>query len=114
MKHWQDCINVVFGVWLIFAPLSLGFEGEFAAMANTSIVGLLLIAAALGAIYMPHVWEEWIESALGLWLAVSPWLLGFESQAAAANALILGLVILTLALWALQDHELALIEKTAH
>lgn len=105
MKHWQDSTNVVMGAWLIVAPLALGFQGDLAALANTSIVGLLLLAAALGAIFVPRAWEEWTETALGLWLAVSPWIIGFASPAARTNAVVCGLVILTLALWALQDYE---------
>ncbi len=107
MKHWQDSINALLGVWLILAPWALGFQGDSSAAANTAIVGLLLLAAALGAIFVPRAWEEWTESALGLWLVLSPWALGFDTLAARANAVVAGLVILTLALWALQDYEVA-------
>jgi hypothetical protein len=41
---------------------------------------------------------------LGLCLAVAPWVLGFDSQLAKVNAVVIGLVVLTLALWALQDY----------
>jgi hypothetical protein len=105
IKHWQDSTNAVLGVWLIVAPLALGFHSDVAALANTSIVGILLLAAALGAILVPRVWEEWTETALGVWLAVSPWVLGFASPVARANAVVTGLVVLTLSLWALQDYE---------
>ena len=104
MKQWQDRTNAVVGVWLIIAPFALGFQSDLAALANTAIVGLLLLAAALGAIFVPRAWEDWTESALGLWLAVSPWVLGFPTPSARANAVIAGLVVLTLALWALQDY----------
>jgi ABC-type uncharacterized transport system permease subunit len=104
MKHWQDRTNAVLGVWLIVAPFALSFRGDWLALANTVVVGLLLLAAALGAIFVPRAWEDWTESALGLWLAVSPWILGFATPSARANAVVSGLVILTLALWALQDY----------
>lgn len=106
MTHWQDSANAVVGVWLIFSPLVLGFTNQFAAVVNVVIVGILLLATALGAIFVPHAWEEWTETALGLWLAVSPWVLGFGTQPAMANAVVSGLVVLTLALWALQDYEI--------
>ena len=39
-------------------------------------------------------WHEWAGFALGLWLAVSPWLAGYSDDAAAtANAAVLGLVL---------------------
>jgi hypothetical protein len=114
MKHWQDSTNAALGAWLIVAPLVLRFQGDTAALANTAIVGVLLVATALGAIFVPRAWEEWTETALGLWLAVSPWVLGFQVQVARVNALVIGLVVLTLALWALQDHEAGLGEEAAH
>lgn len=114
MKHWQDTTNAVLGGWLIVAPLALGFQSDLVAMANTAMVGLLLLAAALGAILVPRPWEDWTETALGLWLAVSPWILGFESQLARVNAVVIGLVVLTLALWALQDWGTSAGNKTAH
>jgi len=39
-------------------------------------------------------WQEWASFALGLWLAVSPWLVGYaENEAATANAAFLGLAL---------------------
>jgi hypothetical protein len=114
MKHWQDSTNAVLGGWLIVAPLALGFQSDLMALANTALVGLLLLAAALGAIFVPRPWEDWTETALGLWLAVSPWVLGFDSTVARINAVVIGLVVLTLSLWALQDWGTSSSEKTAH
>jgi hypothetical protein len=66
--------------------------------------GVLLVATALGAIFLPRIWEEWTETVIGLWVVVSPWLVGFaSSESAKANAILSGLVILTLSLWTLQD-----------
>jgi hypothetical protein len=114
MKHWQDSTNAALGAWLIVSPLALGFQGDVLALVNTAIVGVLLVAVALGAIFVPRAWEEWTETVLGLWLAVSPWVLGFEGQMAKMNALVIGLLVLTLALWALQDYGTSPGEKAAH
>jgi hypothetical protein len=102
MKHWQDPVNALVGVWLILSPWALGFQSETNALANAVIVGLLLIAAALGAIFVPRAWEEWTEGALGLWLAISPWALGFAGlQNAMISAVASGVVVMVLALWVL-------------
>ena len=103
MKHWQDRTNAVLGGWLIVAPIALGFQSDVGALATTMAVGLLLLATALGAIFVPRAWEEWTETALGLFLAVSPWVVGFSTPSARVTAVVTGLVALTLALWALQD-----------
>ena len=105
LKHWQDHANAVLGVWLVISPLVLGFQGDLVAMGNFVLVGVLLFATSLGAILVPRAWEEWTECLLGFWLAISPWVLGFNTQPAMATSLVSGLVILTLGLWALQDFE---------
>ena len=83
MKHWQDPVNALLGAWLVLSPWVLGYQGETAAMANGVIVGLALVATALGAIFMPRAWEEWTEVVLGLWMIASPWILGFSGIQAA-------------------------------
>lgn len=43
---------------------------------------------------MTTKWQDWASFALGLWLAVSPWLAGYaEHQGATANAVIAGLIL---------------------
>jgi hypothetical protein len=43
---------------------------------------------------MTAKWQDWASFALGLWLAVSPWLAGYsDQQAATANAVGAGLVL---------------------
>jgi hypothetical protein len=101
-KHWQDLVNAVLGIWVIVSPWALGFEGSSMAMSNAVIVGLALVAAALGAAFVPRAWEEWTEAALGLWLVVAPWILGFSAiRDAMLSTTIAGLVVLALALWTL-------------
>ncbi len=102
MKHWQDALNAILGIWLIVAAWVLGFQTDATAMASAVIVGVLLLAAALGAIFLPHAWEEWVELVLGLWLIASPWVLRFSTLPDAwANAVLAGLVIAILAIWVL-------------
>lgn len=109
LKHWQDAVSGLLGIWLLAAPWALGFGNDSMAMSNSVVIGLVLIAAALGAVWLPQAWEEWIEAILGLWMAVSPWLLGFSHlHAATVSSLVTGLVVLALALWVLAtDKDLA-------
>lgn len=106
MKHWQDPVNALVGVWLVLSPWALGFQSDMNALANAVLVGLLLIAAALGAIFVPRAWEEWTEGALGLWLAISPWALGFAGlQSAMLSAVASGVIVVVLALWVLMTDK---------
>nr|WP_281166742.1 SPW repeat protein [Thermus igniterrae] len=45
------------------------------------------------------MWEEWLNVLLGVWLILSPWLLGFSGVGNAMwNALIVGVLVGALAL----------------
>ena len=118
MKHWQDPVNAVVGAWIALSPWILGFGDHTVAMVNSLVIGLALIAAALGAMILPRAWEEWTEVALGLWLIVSPWALAFAGvQPAMASAVASGLVVMALALWVLstdKDYDAWLRDRVAH
>lgn len=77
VKHWQDPVNAVLGAWLILSPWAAAYSGDAVATGNAVVVGVVLIAAALGAMLVPRAWEEWTEAALGMWLMASPWALGY-------------------------------------
>ena len=118
IKHWQDAVNAVIGVGLVLSPWAMGYAGDSTPTANAVIAGAALLAVALGAMLMPRAWEEWSEALLGVWLAVSPWALGFAASEVPRNvAAAAGLVTLVLALWTLltdQDYKLAGRSSTAH
>lgn len=102
LKHWQDPANAVAGAWLIVSPWVLGFQGISPAMWAMVATGIVLGAVALGATFVPQQWEEWTEVALAVWLAVSPWVLGFAAkEAAMTNAVLVATVVMVLALWVL-------------
>lgn len=98
--RWRDGINLVLGIWLIGFPWALGFAAEPAIAWNAYIVGVIIAVAALAALVRFHEWEEWVSAALGAWLIVSPWVLGFVALPVAFwTTLVVGLVVLGLAVW---------------
>jgi hypothetical protein len=106
LKHWQDLVSALVGVWLILSPWALGFQSDTNALANAVIIGLLLIATAVGAIFVPRAWEEWTEGVLGVWLVISPWALGFAGiQNAMISAVASGFAVIVLALWVLMTDK---------
>ncbi len=51
-------------------------------------------------------WEDWAGAAIGLWLLVSPWVLGYsENFAVTANAVLFGIVLASAELMHLGRHE---------
>lgn len=118
IKHWQDPVNALVGACLIISPWALGYQGATEAMSNAVLIGLALVAVALGAILVPRAWEEWTELGLGLWLIASPWLLRFAGQADAKHsAVVAGVVVAALALWTLvsdRDYSAWWRDRLAH
>ncbi|TFU14942.1 SPW repeat protein [Thermus tengchongensis] len=99
MQRWQDWANLVLGVWLILSPWLLGFSGTPAAMWNAVIVGAVVGLMALMHLRGGPLWEEWVNVILGIWLILSPWILGFSGMGNAMwNALIVGVLVGILAL----------------
>lgn len=102
MKHWQDAAILVIGLWMIVSPWALGFRAEALPLWNAIVVGALIGAVALYALYEVSAWQEWAAVLFGAWLVVSPWVLGFSGLSAAMlNAVLAGAAVLALALWAL-------------
>jgi hypothetical protein len=98
--QWKDAVNLVLGLWLIVSPWALGLIGNRAPTWNAWAFGLVIAAAALAALISFKVWEEWVEAALGAWLIVSPFLLGFSALTYALwNQVIVGVIVAALAVW---------------
>ena len=102
VKHWQDPANLVLGLWMVISPWALSYQAEATAVWNAVILGALVVALAVFELFQVKAWEEWASVALGAWLVISPWVLGFGIVAGATwNAVIVGLAVAALALWAL-------------
>jgi len=102
-KQWEDWGNWILGIWLCLSPWPLLFSGDPTATRNAVVVGALIILAEVVTLSVFQVWEEWINVALGVWLAVSPWVLGIPEAAAKANFVVVGLLVLALALYEIWD-----------
>jgi hypothetical protein len=78
-----NIVNALLALFLFVSPWLIGFTEVQAASWNAWICGLLIGGLALAALGRLQEWEEWTNVALGIWTAVSPWLLGFSGVAAA-------------------------------
>lgn len=102
IKHWQDPVNLILGLWLVVSPWALKFQAETNPTWNAVILGIVIAAVALIALFRVMAWEEWVNLVLGIWLVISPWMVGFSGLVTAMwNAVIVGAVVAVLALWAL-------------
>ncbi|MFE8600525.1 SPW repeat protein [Archangium violaceum] len=88
--------NILLSLWLMVAPLILGFDSPHA-RANTVTVGLCLFLFVLVADSIPAF--RFVDTALGLWLAASAFVLGYGDQLLpTAHNVIVGLAVAGLSL----------------
>jgi hypothetical protein len=103
--HFQNGVTLVAGIVLVVTPFVLAItppEGTNLALliANFVISGGAAIILGAAALFYFRKWEEWLDIALGVWLVVSPWILGFTySQAAMWTAIVCGVVIAAMGTW---------------
>ncbi len=104
-QRWQDWLLLIGGIWLFVAPWALGTSTDAASSWNAWIVGVLVVASGWWALARPDVRAaEWLQALFGVWLFITPWVLGFTAVSAAAwNAWIVGGAVLVLGLWALAE-----------
>jgi hypothetical protein len=117
-----DVINLVLGGFLFLSPWIFGFTSDLgwhtSWMAGTaiSIIAISSIGDLLGSVSISDFFEteEWLTLAIGVWLAVCPWLLGFHGDTKAMQVhFAVGLVVATIAaveLWEMRHtppHERA-------
>jgi SPW repeat len=95
IRRWQDWVILIAGVWLVFAPFYMTSYGLAGSAALNSVgVGVLLVAASGIALARPRAWPEWINTVLGVWLVVSPFVLGFQDVAAVTlNHVVIGIIV---------------------
>jgi hypothetical protein len=102
-KRWQDWVNAVLGLYLLASPFILGFAAAGNVPTRAAwILGLAIAVFAAIAAYLPKIWEEALNIILGICLIASPWGLGYVEQAKpTTNAVIVGLLVTGLAVWAM-------------
>lgn len=91
-----DVLNLVLGAFLFLSPWVL----EFAAGAqtyNALISGLIIALLSIAALAAFAEWEEWLNLVVGLWVLVSPWVLGFVDTTAMWIHVIIGAIVAVLA-----------------
>jgi hypothetical protein len=102
--RWQHWIAMLVGIWLFISPWVLTTTGSADAARNAWIVGAAIFVVALIALGTPNnPTADWVHVVLGVWLFISPWVLGYTGvKDGSWNAWILGVITVILALSALQ------------
>jgi hypothetical protein len=77
-RHWEDWCSMAVGAVILISPVITQIVDSPYATLNAIVVGLLVMLLAWQELMLPETWEEYLELALGLWLAASPWMFGYS------------------------------------
>jgi len=89
-------LDALAGAWL-FLSAFIFFHDTGALFINNVTWGAIASILAFGA--FAHMWLAWLPAAIGMWVMISPFALGFGSHPiATANNVITGAVILSVAI----------------
>jgi SPW repeat len=101
MKQWRresalDVYNLMLAAFLLISPWLFARANATAAM-DLRLSGAAIAAISLAAMLTFSYWEEWANLLLGIWLIVSPWVLGFALTRAMHFSIGVGVVVSFLA-----------------
>jgi hypothetical protein len=100
--RWQNWLAALVGIWVFISPWVLGTTTSTPTEWNAWIIGAAIVIVALVVLATSGYLAEWLSVALGIWLFISPWALGYTGiRDGSWSAWIFGVVSVTLALWAL-------------
>jgi len=110
MTKWRkesvlDLYNLVLAMFLVISPWFFARANPTAAI-DLRISGAAIAILSLAAMVAFSNWEEWVNLLLGLWLIVSPWVLGFPHTRAMHFSIAVGAAVAFLALlelWIVYD-----------
>ena len=103
MIKWQeretapDVYNLFLAVVLFVSPWLFRLTNE-PGKVDLWVTGPVIGIASLAAVIAYRDWEEWLNVLMGVWLIVSPWLLGFPHTRAMHISIGIGVVVVLLAL----------------
>jgi hypothetical protein len=86
-------LTILAGTWLIIAPFVLNYSSSGNSWLEI-ILGATVIIFGLIRLATPQIaWPSWINSLVGLWVIVVPWIIPGTSSAARWNEFLTGGVV---------------------
>ncbi len=92
-----DVYNLFLASFLFISPWLLRLTNSQGKL-DLWITSAIIVVLSLAAMVAYRDWEEWINVLMGVWLIVSPWLLGFPHTRAMHLSIGFGIFIVLLAL----------------
>lgn len=98
-QRWQDWLTLIIGIWLFITPWIFGFSNTDYSW-SPFVMGALLFIFSLWAIANRKVAAEAINLIIGIWVFISPWVLGFSHTMNAAWIMfVFGAILIVVDIW---------------
>jgi len=91
---WNLLVGAALGLWLMFAPSTLGSTGK--AAHSDHLIGALILTVAVIALAEVGRVARFVNVFFGAWIIAAPWLLGGATTAARWNDMIAGSLVILL------------------
>jgi hypothetical protein len=105
---WEDWLGLGLGAWLLASPWTLGFSDDSVAAMNALVMGCVLVLQGLLDVDVHEAVEEWMQVIAGVWLMISPFVLGLTSRVAIIDTIAVGVLVVLLAALALSPLNAAM------
>ncbi len=98
-----SALNILFSLWLIASPWLLGFYNKnLVALWDAIIVGVIVLVLSWIRENNPgsYPWMSWVNAVLGIWLIISPFILGVGAVTGVmVDFIIVGIAFLIFGVW---------------
>jgi 4-amino-4-deoxy-L-arabinose transferase-like glycosyltransferase len=102
-RRWQDQVILLLGVWLCVSPWVMAYPSDSPPAVNAYIAGAIMAVLAAFDLYKTYAWAVFLNIVVGVWVAVSPWLVDVISDRAMSGSMLaVGLATVVLGLWELR------------
>jgi SPW repeat len=91
-----DVYNLVLAIFLFVSPWLFAYANSVVRL-DFWASGALIAVVSAAAIAAFSEWEEWLNLALGIWLVLAPWLLGYTHSRAMHVSVAAGIIVVYLA-----------------
>jgi SPW repeat len=102
-KSWEDWAVFALGGALLLSPVFDGIALSPLAIANVVVVGFAVMAVAVSELMLAERWDARVTLALGVWMILAPYLLGYAGKLGIWHGVIGALIALLAAYELWQD-----------
>lgn len=108
LKRWQDQLILLLGLWFFVSPWVFSYPIPSIQAGTAMISGAVMAVLAAFDLYKTYFWAVLLNLLVGLWVALSPWLMKIaDNRELMWNSLLVGIAVVVLALWEMRtDPEL--------